>query len=826
MDDDDDDDGGDLSTGAFMSFEEWKAMMVAKADDGPDPRHRRVPENRGEASSGDFASLGDEGEINLDFDSFSDRISDFASSANSQGVREEKREEKLEKITYEEGLALVHRSKDAGRTCKERFSYSSFDAGATVLKTSPGTKNPSAILLENKDSYMLLECATENKFFIVELSDDILVDTIVLANYEFFSSMIRSFRVSVSDRYPVKQDKWKVLGTFQARNARDIQPFLVEHPQDWARYLRVEILSHWGNEYYCPLSLLRVHGTRMMDAWKDLDTADIDGDDETTSTPTIEEDSQDPVDVEVVNEVVAEEVEVVNEVVAEEVEVPRSEQDTEPVASPLPVPGKPSTLRDQTTSNSYESSPTTSITTGKNSSGSVTEQATTTSHGQGSVSKGSPSGSTVSKASSPRSQPKSGSSPSASATQRSKASSSGGAPAASPTVQDSFFKAMTKRLQVLESNTTLSMQYIESQSRFLQEALAKLEKRQVAKVDQFLNTLNNTVLNELREVRVQYDEIWQSTVIALETQREQAEREIVALGARVGVLADEVVFQKRMAIVQSILLLICLVLVIFSRGFAGNAAGLISADSAYYPGSPAYPATPKSAYKAAGIASNGRSGLDVPMNTSENDSTPNARLIRAMSNSSQLRQRLGHSQQSMSDVTLNETRTTPYDGQYDREQSTLRPAPPLSRSATGSAPELLSVNIDYYDQLPTPASSREMSPDEGDDVGYDSEPNMAPAQRERLSKGDDVFYYSAANSVADENESAAEGDRLHGSQANGGSGYERGGGSDRRHTPPAVDGAMPNEDFVAPRPVAGGRTTHMHAGSTRKPLPALPEDPD
>jgi hypothetical protein len=59
---------------------------------------------------------------------------------------------------------------DAGKTCKERFSYASFDAGATVLKTHPGAKNAKSVLIENKDSYMLSECSAENKFIIIELS--------------------------------------------------------------------------------------------------------------------------------------------------------------------------------------------------------------------------------------------------------------------------------------------------------------------------------------------------------------------------------------------------------------------------------------------------------------------------------------------------------------------------------------------------------------------------------------------------------------------------------------------------------------------------------
>jgi hypothetical protein len=104
-----------------------------------------------------------------------------------------------------------------------------------------------------------------------------------------------------------------------------------------------------------------------------------------------------------------------------------------------------------------------------------------------------------------------------------------------------------------------------------------MERKHITRVDTFLDSLNKTVLSELRTMRTQYDQIWQSTVIALETQREQSQREIVALTSRLNVLADEVVFQKRMAILQSVLLLACLVLVIFSRG------GLAALDNASFP---------------------------------------------------------------------------------------------------------------------------------------------------------------------------------------------------------------------------------------------------
>ncbi|KAI3398245.1 hypothetical protein diail_9583, partial [Diaporthe ilicicola] len=270
-------DAEDLATGSFMSFDEWKAMMLKKSGqdlaDLKDRKRREARDADPNVGSG-LDGWGEDGEIALDFDVLSDKISEMTATDSSKGgtaSTDTPSAEVQDTTVYDDGVAHYRRPRDAGKTCKERFSYSSFDGGATVLKTSPGAQNPKAILVENKDSYMLFICSQENKFVIVELSEDILVDTVVLANFEFFSSMIRSFRVSVSDKYPVKMEKWKDVGTFQARNSRDIQSFLVDNPKIWAKYIRIEFLSHYGNEYYCPVSLLRVHGTRMLDSWKDAE---------------------------------------------------------------------------------------------------------------------------------------------------------------------------------------------------------------------------------------------------------------------------------------------------------------------------------------------------------------------------------------------------------------------------------------------------------------------------------------------------------------------------------------------------------------------------
>ncbi|KAI0115001.1 UNC-like C-terminal-domain-containing protein [Daldinia grandis] len=861
-------DGNDLSTGAFMSFEEWKTMMLEKSgQDALEPRQRKSKETHGDADPGeDLDSLGDEGEVSLDFDAYSDRISEIASSTKPS-QKEKEKEKQVEKVNYDEGLAQGYRSKDAGKTCKERLSYASFDAGATVKKASPGAKNPKAILVENKDTYMLLECAMQNKFVIIELSDDILVDTVVIANFEFFSSMIRHFRVSVSDRYPVKLEKWKVLGTFEARNSRDIQPFLVENPQIWAKYLRIEILSHYGNEYYCPMSLLRVHGTRMLDSWKEADPADLEPEEDKTVSEAPEETVEEP-------ETQAEEVEVAepfqpeDRVIhseqsgsipywdknyfhyyypfnatceaagAEDYTSQRSKENdkNKTAAKPQPVrtvgqtipisssasssatptsqsasqvtadsvrSAYPSSSNETTastaTANSTESAP---VSASSPDSRSATVTPTTTTTPTTTKTTSTTTSTTVAtpnlvKTASVQSPPKSKTSASTSVVKppSSRSTASKGQPSGSPTtprnktttttssaapahtVQDSFFKALNKRIQALESNTTLSLQYIESQSRFLREALARLERRQVAKVDLFLDTLNKTVLGELREVRVQYDQIWQSTVIALETQREQSEREIVALSSRLGALADEVIFQKRMAIVQSVLLLGCLILVIFSRGGLAQAA----AESSYYPAqffggggpsrlaSPIFPSTPRAQHHR-------RDGAAMlsPEDASPVPSTPQQSHLHRSPNQtpdSSLHHRPRRMSSSRAGVIgVNDTPEPVNHRRPSPNRVTSEPSP------TGfyRAPALLSA-----------------------ETGYDSEPAMTPSR-----EGE---YYST---VVDSGKSSA----LSYPEALARK-------SERQLTPSS------ETDGVEYMPLSS-RPPLAHSISAQKPLPTLPEDPD
>jgi len=153
----------------------------------------------------------------------------------------------------------------------DRFNYANIDCSARVHTSHRSAKSPSSILSFKKDRYMLSPCNSgrEKQFVVVELCDDIRIDTVQMANFEFFSGVFKDFAVSVAKTYSTDPDGWLPAGTYRAKNVRGVQSF---HPptslRDFYRFIRIDFLSHYGNEYYCPVSLLRVYGLTHLEEWK------------------------------------------------------------------------------------------------------------------------------------------------------------------------------------------------------------------------------------------------------------------------------------------------------------------------------------------------------------------------------------------------------------------------------------------------------------------------------------------------------------------------------------------------------------------------------
>lgn len=181
---------------------------------------------------------------------------------------------KVMEVEKEKSLSTgqsLHPSSNGGphatkKVQKNRNNYASVECGAKILAANPEAKSTSAILIENMDLYMLNPCSTKI-WFVIELCEPIQVKQFDIANYELFSSTPKDFLVSISDRYPT--NKWIKLGTFHGRDERTVQSFPLDE-QMYAKYVKVELLSHFGSEHFCPLSLIRVFGTSMVEEYEEI----------------------------------------------------------------------------------------------------------------------------------------------------------------------------------------------------------------------------------------------------------------------------------------------------------------------------------------------------------------------------------------------------------------------------------------------------------------------------------------------------------------------------------------------------------------------------
>ncbi|XP_071821908.1 SUN domain-containing ossification factor-like isoform X2 [Apostichopus japonicus] len=142
---------------------------------------------------------------------------------------------------------------------KDSKNYASSDCGAKILSANDEAQKPNLVLNFNRDEYMINPCSA-NIWFIVELCEPIQIKLLEIANLELFSSVPESFRVYTSDRFPARE--WRLLGTLYAREERNLQSFLIDEHL-FTKFVKIELLTFFGKEHYCPLTVVRIFGTSM-----------------------------------------------------------------------------------------------------------------------------------------------------------------------------------------------------------------------------------------------------------------------------------------------------------------------------------------------------------------------------------------------------------------------------------------------------------------------------------------------------------------------------------------------------------------------------------
>jgi hypothetical protein len=166
-------------------------------------------------------------------------------------------------------------------------NYASMDCGAKMVGWSKDSQNPGAVLIENKDIYMLSPCSADI-WFVIELCDLVAVHTLEVASFELFSSILKDFTVFSSERYPTVD--WRPIGEFRASDVRTVQGFPLTETV-YAKYIKVVMTSHFGEDYYCPISLVRVLGATIMEEFQEVESRQtpppLNGDEASPLTATI-----------------------------------------------------------------------------------------------------------------------------------------------------------------------------------------------------------------------------------------------------------------------------------------------------------------------------------------------------------------------------------------------------------------------------------------------------------------------------------------------------------------------------------------------------------
>lgn len=553
----------------FLSFEEWRQLNLEKSGQQYQSDMGFHSEQKQRSVATDQQPSSTEADLDIDVGIFT--------KSDEEVTSKEIPEVEAEDIA------------SGSKTYKDRFNYASFDCAATIVKSNANMKGAGNILNENKDTYLINECKEANKFVVIELCQDILVDTIAIANYEFFSSMFRHVRFSVSDRFPVAASGWKVLGDFEGKGVRDMQRFHIENPMIWARYLRIEFLTHWGHEFYCPVSVVRVHGTTMMDQYKNQE-ASVESDNEDISTGVSTHDSQ----IQQTSDQDIAEPSALNlsafKLFDSSADTYQS-QDASDVVEHLSLDN--TILDNFATPNVQDGPSTTSPSPHDHVSGlcidSLALDAMSLSplildehchweeyqenvHESQVISTSSdvPSSAPAQQinisASDSTVSDQNTTSVSASVSNMTKPAQAASSQDSEPRTQDSFYQTIMKRLHVLEKNATLSMQYIEMQSQNLRELLGKIEKKQTLKIETFFQEFNHSIIWQLNDFQTQYSAILSATINEAERERQKNTREMIALSSRFSLIADDLMYQRRVSMAQAFVLLTILIFVIATRG--------------------------------------------------------------------------------------------------------------------------------------------------------------------------------------------------------------------------------------------------------------------
>jgi hypothetical protein len=103
-------------------------------------------------------------------------------------------------------------------TSRSKYNYASPDCGARVHSSSKLSQHASSVLHKSRDRYMLTPCKAGEHWVTIELCDEVRVEAIEVAVWEFFSGIVREVKISAGE-----EGSQVEVGTFIGKNVRGVQ---------------------------------------------------------------------------------------------------------------------------------------------------------------------------------------------------------------------------------------------------------------------------------------------------------------------------------------------------------------------------------------------------------------------------------------------------------------------------------------------------------------------------------------------------------------------------------------------------------------------------
>lgn len=103
---------------------------------------------------------------------------------------------------------------------KSRKNFANSKSGATVIKATDGILSKGAILDANDETYLILpncsntyirtveDLSSMYEYVVINLSDDVEIDTIMISNNEDFSANLEDIMIQGASDFPPSDNKW------------------------------------------------------------------------------------------------------------------------------------------------------------------------------------------------------------------------------------------------------------------------------------------------------------------------------------------------------------------------------------------------------------------------------------------------------------------------------------------------------------------------------------------------------------------------------------------------------------------------------------------